>query len=115
MALWKERKYSLVISPELFEELVEVLKRPEIAHRIETQRKVALFRRLRYDAIWTGGSVDASGSMPDPNDDILIEAALEANAGWIVTWDKQLLEIKRSTHVQIVNPDQFISIVVRGG
>ena len=113
MALWKERKYQPVISPTLFEQLVDVLNRPEISTRIEPQRKLALFRRIRSDAFWTPGALDTSGSMPDPEDDFLLAAAFEADSGWIVTWDKQLLEADRIMGIQIVNPDQFISFLIR--
>ena len=80
MALWKESRYEIVISAELFAEMVEVLSRPEISRRVDPHRKLALFRRLRQEAIWTTGIVDASGSLSDPEDDFLMSAALEAFA-----------------------------------
>ena len=113
IALWSEGRYEIVVSPELFAEIVEVLNRPEIRGRVDAQRKLALFRRLRHDAIWTTGAVDARGTLADPTDDFLMSAALEADARFIVTWDNQLIQQKSCRGVQLVSPEQFISFVVR--
>jgi len=111
MALWKERRFEIVISHALFEELAEVLQRPNVARFVDPQRKLALFRQLRHSAIWTSESIDASGALPDPDDDFLIAATQEADAGWLVTWDKTLLVVKMCQNVQIVTPDHFIAVV----
>lgn len=111
--LWGERKFDIVISPDLFSELVEVLNRPEIGSKVEQQRKLALFRRLRYDAIWTAGEWEAQGSLPDPEDEILVSAALETKAEFILSWDTALLNQGESRGVRIISPDQFISLVIR--
>ena len=113
MALWSDGRYEVIVSPDLFAELVQVLNRPEIKARVDPQRKFALFRRLRQDAIWTTGAVDTSGLLTDPGDDFLMSAALEENAGFLVTWDGQLIEQKVCQGVQIVSPDQFISYLIR--
>src|SRR3990172_12244667 len=83
MALWNEERYELVISPELFADFAEVSNRPEVKTRIDPHRKLALFRRLRQDAIWTTGIIAASGSLSDPEDDFLMSAALEAEAEFL--------------------------------
>ena len=114
LALWNERKFELVISITQFEELVAVLNRSEPLLHVDPQRKLALFRRLRNDAVWVSGSLDASGSLPDPHDDFLIAAAQEASASWLVTWDKALLNKTTSRQIGIINPDQFISLLIRG-
>lgn len=56
MALWKERRFELVASPDLLQELIEVLEKPKIQVRLNHQRSLALLRRLRYDAIWVEGA-----------------------------------------------------------
>jgi len=113
MALWSEERYELVISPELFAEFVDVVNRSELKSGIEPQRMLALFRRLRQDAIWTTGAIEARGMLSDPQDDFLMSAALEAEAEFIVTWDARLLDQKSCQGVKIISPDQFISLVVR--
>ncbi len=113
LALWGEHRCEVVISAELFAELVEVLNRSEIKPKIDLQRKLALFRRLRYDALWTAGTITAAGALVDSNDDFLIGAALEAQADFLATWDRRLLEQENSRGVRIVSLDEFIAIIVR--
>jgi predicted nucleic acid-binding protein len=81
--------------------------------RIDLQRKLALFRRLRQDAIWTTGAIEAHGLLADPQDDFLMSAALEVEAEFIVTWDSLLLDQKNCQGVKIISPDPFISLLVR--
>ena len=110
MAIWREQKYAIIISDTLYTELLEVLKRPCIAPKIDVHRKNALLRRLHRDAIWTPGTFDAQGVLPDPDDDMLISAAIETESEFIITWDKALHGDYRGIH--IVSPDVFIAMVI---
>jgi putative PIN family toxin of toxin-antitoxin system len=114
IALWKEKRFELVISPALLEELVDVLERPGIRERIKSQRSLALLRRLRDNAIWVEGNSGASG-LSDAEDDFLLAAALESGASFIVTWDRKLLDQAACQGVRMINPDQFTSLLVRMG
>jgi len=115
IALWRDRRFEAVVSPALHEELVEVLERPDIAPRVEEQRKIALFHRLRHNALWAAGNLDTKGALPDPDDDFLLGSALEREAQFIVTWDGKLLEQGSCQGVKIITPDQFIALLVRSG
>jgi uncharacterized protein len=44
----------------------------------------------------------------DPDDDLLIEAALEADAEVLVTSDQDLLTLGRIGHIQILTPREFL-------
>jgi len=110
--LWSQQRFQIIISPQLHNELLEVLERPHIASHLDNGRKLALLRRLRQEAIWTEGTLEISGAMPDPGDDILIGAAREENADYIVTWDAILLAQRSYEGVQIITPDEFIAVVV---
>lgn len=113
MALWSEERFQVVISTELFEELVAVSERTDLKRRIDPQRKLALYRRLRQDAVWTSGAVTGQGWLVDPKDDFLMRAALEVGAAFIVTWDGSLLTQAECQGVKLISPDQFISLVIR--
>lgn len=80
LSLWRDSRFDIVISPALFTELVGVLQRSNITPRVDMQRRFGLLRRLRQEAVWTPGELNALGATPDPNDDMLISAALETNA-----------------------------------
>jgi putative PIN family toxin of toxin-antitoxin system len=111
-ALWNDKKFQVVISPAIFEELLNVIERPHIAVRLDPQRKLALLRRLRHDVVWVDGSTEAVG-LDDPEDNILLSAALDGQCNFIVTWDQILLKQKMCQGIRLVNPDQFVSLIVR--
>jgi uncharacterized protein len=113
LALCSEDRFQLIMTPQLHNELIEVLKRPEIVKRVNEQRKLALLRRFRNDAIWMQGNLNTEGLLPDPGDDILMAASLEAEADFIVTWDIPLLDLGSCQGVRFITPDQFIFIIVR--
>lgn len=115
LELWRERRFAVVMSDALRAELAEVLERPDITPRIDPDRRLALVRRLRQDAIWTPGTLDVAGAMQDSEDEKLVSAALEAGAEFVVTWDGLLLEQEGYSGVQFVTPDQFVSIVRKRG
>jgi putative PIN family toxin of toxin-antitoxin system len=112
MALWKEQRFENVVSPALLADLVEVIDRPAIQVRLDPQRSLALLRRLRDDAVWVEGTTLAAG-LKDLQDNFLLSAALESQAEFIVTWDRELLEQKNCQGVHILSPDQFTSLVVQ--
>ena len=47
----------------------------------------------------------------DTTDNKIIECAISGNAKYIITGDKQLLELKEYEGIKIVNPKQFLEIV----
>ena len=57
---------------------------------------------------WTGHVRQAHGSVPaDPKDDMVVAAALEANASYIVSEDKHLLDLGDYEGIKIMNRKQF--------
>ncbi|MGA2854572.1 MAG: hypothetical protein ABSE90_10645 [Verrucomicrobiota bacterium] len=47
----------------------------------------------------------------DAKDDPYLAAALAAHAGFIVSYDKDLLELKKPFGVEIIRPAQFLKLV----
>lgn len=113
LTLWRQGRFEVVTSPALLKELAEVLERPHLKSRINVDNRVALLRNLHQKASLTPGVLDAAGAMPDPGDDILASAALEINADYIITRDKPLLKQGSCGSVQIITPNDFLSIVVK--
>ena len=46
----------------------------------------------------------------DPTDDKIIECAIEAQAGYIITGDKHLLSHKRYNQIHILTPSEFVKL-----
>jgi putative PIN family toxin of toxin-antitoxin system len=62
------------------------------------------------------GICQTVGAVPaDPNDDIIIAAAVEANASYIVTEDRHLLDMESYEGIQIMNRAQFAAELDRLG
>jgi predicted nucleic acid-binding protein len=97
-----------------FTELLDVARRDHIVPKISKERLLALLHRLKHEAIWTPGVLDVAGVTPDPKDDMLVGAALEAEAEFIVTWDKALLNMGAYDRVRFVHPETFVTIVQQG-
>jgi len=51
------------------------------------------------------------GITRDPNDDMVIACALAADAGYLVTRDKDLLTLKTYQGVQMMRPEEFIRML----
>jgi predicted nucleic acid-binding protein len=62
------------------------------------------------------GVRQAHGAVPaDPKDEIIIAAALEANASYIVSEDKHLLDLRTYQDISIMNRQQFAAELDRLG
>ncbi|HHW19337.1 MAG TPA: putative toxin-antitoxin system toxin component, PIN family [Firmicutes bacterium] len=111
---WRERKYELVLSPAILEELAEVLQRDRIRHYYEhvdkelAQKYVAGIRRF---ATLVPGKVEVSGVYVDPDDDKFIAAALEAEADLIISRNEHLLRIREYQGVRILRPSEFVAML----
>jgi len=49
----------------------------------------------------------------DPDDDKFLEAAIAAGAGYVVSGDKALLNLKSYHMVQVVRPSRFMELLSR--
>lgn len=57
------------------------------------------------------GTLPAVKVCRDPNDDYVIATTLAAGALYLVTYDKDLLDLKRYQDVQMIRPEAFIHLV----
>lgn len=92
LAAFRDGKFMLITSEPMLDEVSEVLRRPRIAGRYGIQSRdvddlVALMRE-RAEIVKLAGDVHLCR---DPDDDMLIEAALVGNATVLVTRDEDLV------------------------
>jgi putative PIN family toxin of toxin-antitoxin system len=97
-------------------ELVRVLGYPFGKRRLENaeqQRAIAQCRRIatRIDAAASAAERAGLPACRDPEDQKFLEAALAAEAGWLITKDRALLELARRrtrpVPFRIATPDEF--------
>jgi uncharacterized protein len=113
---WRGGQFVLVTSPQLLAEAQDVLHRPEIRAFTglttpETNRFIA---DIAERAHLTEGTYQVSRISTDPDDNIVLAAALEGLATHIVTGDtKSLLPLKEYHGIRILQPQPFLSLLRR--
>ncbi|MFH1711407.1 MAG: putative toxin-antitoxin system toxin component, PIN family [Nanoarchaeota archaeon] len=105
--LWKDKKFEMVSSLEILDELSRVLKDFKIqmpdemikgwidliinnSLLVEPEEKINLAR--------------------DEKDNMFIEAAVSGNADYIVSQDNHLLELKEFRNIKMINPENFLNL-----
>ena len=111
MEVWHNRKFQLVTSRKIIEEVIRVISEPRLkdAFRIRDERIHRLEKALRKNAILASGNVNVTGAIPeDPSDEMFLSAAIVRKANFIVSGDKHLLNLKSYRGVTILTPRQFL-------
>jgi uncharacterized protein len=107
----------LCLSPEIVEEVVEVLTREKRAQR-RYGYSLDQIGEFRANLIALATMIDnppsTSGAVPrDPDDDKIVACAVAASAEHIVSRDDHLLSLGSYAGIPIRTPEQFIHLVRR--
>lgn len=102
--------YVLLYSKELMDELTEVLARPKLKKYGLNDETVDMFI----------GSIIAKGKSVqlltvvdicrDPDDNLLLSLAVDGNADYIVSGDKDLLDLIQIQEIPIITPAGFLAL-----
>lgn len=108
-----DERFMLVTSKQILKELYQVLHYPRIIKRFSpTEDDINEFIGLIVEnALITVGLYSADGITEDPADDMFVACALEAKAGYIVSRDPHLRNLKHFHGIQIVDLTTFIDKV----
>ncbi len=106
--LWKNGEITLCLSNAIVDEYMEVLGRMGLVGEKELNELLYLFRNGLH-CIFTTKTPKLKISV-DPDDDKFIEAAAALNAAYIVSGDKDLLEIIKYAGIPILKPRAFIEL-----
>ena len=112
---WRTERFSLVTAPAILNEIERVLKYPKIAarHGLPADRIRALVTELAYFSLVTPGRLRLDAIRDDPDDNRYLEAAVEAEAGYIVSGDRLLLALTSYEGVEILTPRQFLGVLAK--
>jgi uncharacterized protein len=110
---WLDETFELVISLPLLAELEDVLARPHIKERAgwTSSRVDELVTALHDRAVWVDPEQQITRIDADPDDNRVLEAAVEGEADYIVTGDRHLRDLKEHAGTEIVTPAQFLAIL----
>ena len=105
---FEDGRFSLVVSEPLLTELAEVISRPRLVrrYRLTPEKTAAMFRTLRE-----GELTEIAGTVHvcrDPDDDMVIETAINGRADMLVSRDDDL---KRSPEVTATLAEHGIRVL----
>ncbi|HIC89789.1 MAG TPA: putative toxin-antitoxin system toxin component, PIN family [Anaerolineae bacterium] len=107
VAHWRAGTFTLLSSPATRAELAGVLARPAI-RRLAVAPLDELVRGMERFSEHVPGVLNLSGACRDPKDDKFLACAVEGRAHYLVSSDRDLLDMRRYRDVAIVNPGQFL-------
>jgi putative PIN family toxin of toxin-antitoxin system len=107
--LWRFEKITLCLSKEILVEYFAVLGRFGISEEPEGAELVQLFER-RYNQVFITSVPTISAIPEDPADNKFIECAIAADAKYIISGDRHLLNLKVFKGIRILPPTEFLKV-----
>lgn len=107
VAHWQAGTFTLLSSPATRAELAGVLARPAI-QELAVAPLDELVRGLERFSEHVPGVLNLSGACRDPKDDKFLACSVEGQAHYLVSSDRDLLDMRRYQGIAIVNPGEFL-------
>jgi len=106
--MWKQGKLTLCLSKEIVSEYTTVLDRIGLENQKELKEIFSLFAR-GIQSVFSGKTPVLKVVIDDPDDDKFIECAVALKAEYIISGDKDLLEVSEYMGIKILNPREFLN------
>ena len=101
----RKKQFHLIVCPVILQEFERVLIKKFSATRNEARSALQMVSEATHSVVRPSQLVQSI--CRDPDDDAILACALEARADYLVTGDKDLLELKVFKGVRIVPPRDF--------
>jgi putative PIN family toxin of toxin-antitoxin system len=116
LSAWHQGAFDLIVSSFQKRELARSLARPRIAAKygVLDERRAELLRAIDDDAVEVVPLAELPLPVRDPDDERILGAALAAQAGYLVTGDKDLLVLAgdpRLGALEIVTVTEFLAVL----
>lgn len=110
-------EFVLLTSESIMDEVARVLARPFFREkrRITDGEIAAVLELLRTDAVIVVPQRNVQAVMDDPDDDRILDCALEGGTEYLVSGDHHLLKLRHWEHTLIVNAAEFLGILAHMG
>ncbi|MDX9993040.1 MAG: putative toxin-antitoxin system toxin component, PIN family [Anaerolineales bacterium] len=105
--VWKNHKFTLIVSDEIIAEYLEVLNRPKFHISQEVITEISAFLFAYAEFVVPGESIQAV--LDDPSDNKFIETAIAEQAEHIVSGDSHLPTLKTFRDIPIISANEFIA------
>jgi uncharacterized protein len=107
--LWKSGSAILCLTQEILEEYLRVMARLPIAP--ETKSKLVTILQEKRNIELVNPSRHYAIIPEDPEDDKFIDCAVEAQADYIISGDRHLLQVKAFRDIPIYSPKEFLKSI----
>lgn len=114
LSLLSHPNFELVVSQELLDEIREVSSRPKLM-KYFSQEQIALLLDFMSEETQLYQLENIMPRCRDPKDDYLLELAIVSKADYLVTGDKDLLDLDKIGSCQIVSAIEFDSLTANLG
>jgi uncharacterized protein len=106
---WKNRKFELINSIEILDELLKTLRNFKIQmpeDMIEEWRNLII-----ENSIIVEPAIKLNVIKEDPDDDKFLEAGITGNVDLIISQDKHLLKLKEYQGIKIMTPEEAVLLL----
>ncbi len=109
---WQGGAFEVVASPQILEEMGRALfyEKFRKSRWMSAEEVTSLLRLFAHECLIVPGNVKVTASR-DPEDNKFLAAALEAEAAYLVSGDRDLLDLKSYQGLRIVSPATFLKIL----
>lgn len=111
---WAKGKLTVVISQSLLEEYLEVLLRPRFNKAGTINERQGILEQFLdlENTVLVSPDFQLNVIENDPDDNRVLECALEGGVQYIVSGDEHLLALKEFQGIIIVSPAEFVKLCV---
>jgi putative PIN family toxin of toxin-antitoxin system len=103
-------EYTLVLSPPIIQVILEVLQRPEITRKVRAVEGIDIVSVLELLAQAEVVELDHVPALArDPKDDVFLATARIGNAAYLVSEDRDLLDMSEYEGIKIVDTASFLA------
>lgn len=110
---WRRDAFVLVVSDPILTELARAFRRPYFTRRISAVEIDEAFVGLRTEARIQPVTVLVAGIASHAQDDLILATAVSAEAPYLVTGDKALLDLEAFRGTSLLSPRQFLEMLDR--
>ena len=110
---WRNRKFMLVTSRPILQEVERVFEYPKIkrSYALDPKSTKAVLAALQKYSVTTPGKRKVNKVENDPSDNMFLACAKEGEADFIVSGDAHLLELKSFEGIPIMTARGFIETI----
>jgi hypothetical protein len=107
VAHWRAGSFTVLSSPATRRELAGVLARPKVRELAVAPLDELVYGLERFSEN-VPGTLDLSGACRDPKDGKFLACAMEGKAHYVISSDRDLLDMRCYQEIAILNPGQFL-------